>query len=157
MAAEKLTKLGDYANNPIMQNHQRNSAFMAAWKETVIAIEFSKKYKPVSTSVSTFIDTVENVSPKAEAKIYPGLSENLTLEATYKITVENSSPITATKIYLGKENTHTICLEVKPGRNKITVVSASRQGKEADIQPHSVPMKTRLQTAVSAKLENKIK
>lgn len=155
MAAEKLTKLGDYANNPFMQNHQRNSAFMAAWKETVIAIEFSKRYKPVSTSDSTFIDTVEKVSPKAETKIYPG-GKNVTLEATYKITVENSSPIAATKIYLGKENTHTICLEVKPGRNKITVVSASRQAGEADIQ-HSEPMKTRLQTAISANLENNIK
>lgn len=155
MAAEKLTKLGDYTNNPIMQKNQRNSAFMAAWKETVIAIEFSKKYKPVHPT-STFIDTVENISPKAEAKIHTVI-KNVTLEAKTKIIVENNSPIAETKIFLGKGNMHTICLEIKPGRNKITVVSASRQAEQAAIQPHPVPMKTRHQMAISANMENNVK
>lgn len=62
LPAKKLTKLGNYTDNFVMQKNQRNANFMAAWKEAVIAIEFSENYKPDGPTTKMFLDS-ENATP----------------------------------------------------------------------------------------------
>lgn len=45
MSKETIKKIADYRENPVVRKHQRNEGYMAAWKETLLVIEWATKHQ----------------------------------------------------------------------------------------------------------------
>lgn len=126
-----------------MEKNQRNATFMAAWKETVVAIEFSEKYKAdyhtagpsdnsdKSSLIEEKINCLANGNMSFEVKTSRTDSASLNRRTESSNSIGKIPSVAKTKIYLGDGNTHTIQLDVKEGRNKIAVISAKRRIADA--------------------------
>lgn len=95
---EKLSKFGAIHNNSIMQKNQRNTSFMKAWKEAIIAIEYARKFQ---------YKWKFDLQPPS-----PDVSD----------TIKTSSTTAHKNIYLTNGLKHTIHLDIGPGESKITVI-----------------------------------
>lgn len=124
-----------------MEKNQRNATFMAAWRETLIAIEFSQKYRADhhtaghsdnSSLVEEKINCLAN-DKKPIAVVETGPTDSVVIDRRSSLSdsIGKIPSVARTKIYLRDGNTHTIQLEVKAGRNKIAVISAKRHIAEA--------------------------
>lgn len=112
MSAEKLTKLGDYRENPVVQKNERNEAFMAAWKETLLVIEWAKKR-----------ESENRVKKGAKIESKKRERENQLKEDEEKKSKSNETSVQI--VHLTDARVQKICIKPQPGKNKIVVIASS--------------------------------
>lgn len=111
-SAEKLTKLGDYRENPVVQKNERNEAFMAAWKETLLVIEWAEKR-----------ESGNRVEKGAKIKSKKSRAEQrLAKDAEIK---SKNTETSVQIIHVTDSRVLNICIKPQPGKNKIVVIGSS--------------------------------
>lgn len=130
MSAEKLKTLGDYRENPIVQKNQRNEAFMAAWKETLLVIEWAKKReaeKLIETAVK-----IKSKKREVEDQIVKGTKiKSKKPEPEHQIVNDTriKSEIVGNRermIYLNSSLVQNIGIKPQPGKNKYVLIASSQ-------------------------------
>lgn len=130
MSKDKLRKLGDCNDNLLAQQNQRNEKFMAAWKETLLVIEWIQKQKRQSQShrrPKSQPHKVDQHSQFKKRKAEREVMEDSGLAPIEKKTKRrncelNSDQIPREIIYLKNERTQNICITPKPGKNEFVLV-----------------------------------
>lgn len=151
MSKEKLKKIGDYKENPVVRKHQRNEGYMAAWKETLLVIEWATKHHSNDAQVASKERTTVHTSmQRSTENQMPNDIQSKKRKAYNMLNVDDI--IVSKKRMAGHRNSNVAKIESK--KRTVVVQSKQRNAENQTLGVKSKIQKCENRTAKSAKIES---